>query len=474
MCKGKELRKGDRVVISSHYNYAYTKLGSEGVVVDPGKAPFKWDDRTYIEFYKLTGDSCVIPFRFYIPPDHLKLAPPFKVGDKVVVHKKGEYQWNQQGGMDMWVGRTLTIDYTYKVSGAPNDTKYSVKENSWSWAEDCLKPVEKIKVGDTVEILDTHPTSAHYSKRSERIGKTAKVAELHPVLGIKLPWVTAGLSPLGLGGDYYFIRGVWLGRLGEKEVKKMDVKLEVGDQVEVIDRAGSGKAQLGEVGTVKEITYRPSPSKYLVNIQVFVAGGTVKEYSMYSRRFKKLAELGVGDTVCVVAQTHAWGCVKKGETGIVDSVKASCLFVDFPSYKHWQGTRKCFLLVKRGRGGEIEMSRVAEVRKAIKKLENGWDEAADKLIKEMRCGKGLAILIQHYSQTITVYGKAVGSQKETFHYTDTCDKMDAFVEALLWILDYCPLKDKRDKVAEKKADKKAELRRKLEALEGELMELEGE
>ena len=81
-----------------------------------------------------------------------------------------------------------------------------------------------------------------------------------------------------------------------------------------------------------------------------------------ANKFKK------GDRVRVMAQTHGWADVKKGDIGTVVFVKAGGTYeVDFKAMDSWTGDEACFELVTPG-GKKMSKKTSADVEKRVQKV----------------------------------------------------------------------------------------------------------
>ena len=131
----------------------------------------------------------------------------------------------------------------------------------------------------------------------------------------------------------------------------------------------------------------------------------------------------------------------------------------------------CFLeadLVKLGGS----MSKYEDLRKRITALEDGWNKDADDIIMEIRIhheilfsqdeGRSLGGLYGHITITPKRSEGIRNGIVKTFKFTSQCEKLSAFKDALMWLLDNSSIK----KVDRERVDKIADLQRQLDELKG--------
>ena len=103
------------------------------------------------------------------------------------------------------------------------------------------------------------------------------------------------------------------------------------------------------------------------------------------------------------------------------------------------------------------MSKYDELKSRINNLNNGWDRDADEIIREVagsspgreRCSISMTInnyhsdaggaTIKAYKDDADEYGD--GEMFGYFKWSSRCEKMKAFREALIWLLDHSAIKD---------------------------------
>lgn len=106
---------------------------------------------------------------------------------------------------------------------------------------------------------------------------------------------------------------------------------------------------------------------------------------------------------------------------------------------------------------EATMSKYQELKERIENLQNGWDKEADDILAEIFPDNSGEI----YRMTIPVWRIVTGSCIEIRNATDDkiiqcfrcrnqCEKLDAFKQALLWLLDHSDIKkdEKEEKIKE--------------------------
>lgn len=89
-------------------------------------------------------------------------------------------------------------------------------------------------------------------------------------------------------------------------------------------------------------------------ISVYVEKPKVKQkkkhVSMMPKHINPRFKFEVGDTVRAMEQSHGWGVISKGDSGVVSKVFHNGVEVDFQNRKSWFGTFRCFALVKKNKG----------------------------------------------------------------------------------------------------------------------------
>ncbi len=85
------------------------------------------------------------------------------------------------------------------------------------------------------------------------------------------------------------------------------------------------------------------------------------------------------------------------------------------------------------------MSKYEELKERIEALENGWDKEADDLLKEI-IGKERCVIEFHNNNRVIEVGYYRDFLGGTFKYTSQCEKMSAFRNILLYLLDHSDIK----------------------------------
>ena len=114
------------------------------------------------------------------------------------------------------------------------------------------------------------------------------------------------------------------------------------------------------------------------------------------------------------------------------------------------------------------MSKYEDLKGRIEKLDNGWTKEADDILKEMFPEKG-GVFGKQYRLVIPAWNEKDACLEimensrylTTFYFTSQCSKNKAFKSALLWLLDHSDIKNE-------KAEKIAELEKKIEELKNEV------
>ena len=65
----------------------------------------------------------------------------FEVGDKVIVARKGT-TWNENGKMDKWLGKVMTIGYKDEDSYQMEEDQNENDGDGWWWSDEDLEPAE--------------------------------------------------------------------------------------------------------------------------------------------------------------------------------------------------------------------------------------------------------------------------------------------------------------------------------------------
>lgn len=128
---------------------------------------------------------------------------------------------------------------------------------------------------------------------------------------------------------------------------------------------------------------------------------------------------------------------------------------------------ECFIRV----GGS--MSKYNQLKGRIESLNDGWTKECDDILNEISSDPQYDISIpcgNKHPNTSLRYVTILNSQNtskwiETFRYTDQCSKLEAFKQALLWLLDHSDVKqdDKQSKIDE--------LQKQVDRLQVEIKEL---
>ena len=192
---------------------------------------------------------------------------------------------------------------------------------------------------------------------------------------------------------------------------------------------------------------------------------------------KRARKLEIGDKVRVVkgnekCEWFKYRCCRAyiGKTGEIKEIKGDEKirvgdFIRTASGATECGSfaRDCLELVERG---DEKMSKYDELREKIDNL-TAWDKEADDVAGEIQgylkspCEISIALGSSGY---VSVRGMKV----ETFAFYSQCEKLKAFKAACLWILDQSGLKQE-----DEKAEKIAEIEKKIEDLQGEVEKLRG-
>ena len=112
------------------------------------------------------------------------------------------------------------------------------------------------------------------------------------------------------------------------------------------------------------------------------------------------------------------------------------------------------------------MSKYDELREKIENL-TAWDKKADDVLGVIQ-GHLRAPCEIFVSLGSSGYVSVRGAKVEIFTFSSQCEKLGAFKAACLWILDQSGLKQE-----DEKAEKIAEIEKKIEDLQGEVEKLRG-
>ena len=192
---------------------------------------------------------------------------------------------------------------------------------------------------------------------------------------------------------------------------------------------------------------------------------------------KRARKLEIGDKVRVVkgnekCEWFKYRCCEAyiGKTGEIKEIKGDEKirvgdFIRTASGATECGSfaRDCLELVERG---DEKMSKYDELREKIDNL-TAWDKEADDVLGVIQ-----GHLKSHCEFSIALgssgYVSVRGAKVETFAFYSQCEKLKAFKAACLWILDQSGLKQE-----DEKAEKIAEIEKKIEDLQGEVEKLRG-
>ena len=121
-----ELIPPETIVITNDGRVTTAWLKQGKTILKTGVAKCSPDD----EFNLETGAKLALE-RLFEAEEQKKAVPKYKVGDrvKIVKEKAGEY-WNPSGGMDRWLGKTMTICDITPIDG---DLFYTMKEDNERW-----------------------------------------------------------------------------------------------------------------------------------------------------------------------------------------------------------------------------------------------------------------------------------------------------------------------------------------------------
>lgn len=167
-----------------------------------------------------------------------------KVGDKVRITDKkyGEF-WNDNGLMDHWLGKVMTVReiLTPRVVHGKDVVRVKMKEDTeecggggWFWQAEMIaekiEPVKEVKrkakVGEYIKIVDPKVTYGHYKK--------GDILEVHGVYkngGVDV-WGTDGADVYVLYKEYVVLENYIPEEKPFKEVKR---KAKVGEWIKVVD-----------------------------------------------------------------------------------------------------------------------------------------------------------------------------------------------------------------------------------------------
>lgn len=93
------------------------------------------------------------------------------------------------------------------------------------------------------------------------------------------------------------------------------------------------------------------------------------------------------------------------------------------------------------------MSKYDELKQRIEALDNGWDKEADDVIRELEVRYYISISTKIDGVEIQDNNR---EKIEYFGYNTQCEKLTAFKNALLWLLDHSDIKkdEKQEKIEE--------------------------
>ena len=157
-------------------------------------------------------------------------------------------------------------------------------------------------------------------------------------------------------------------------------------------------------------------------------------------------EFSVGDRVRIIKKScgHATpSCPCEGKIGTIIEHPYENEYKFAVEIVGWCGYNKEHLQLVEGGS----MSKCEELKGRIEALSNGWDKEADDVLQEIVKGS------IYYSFDITRYGDENGKMRgivkvyqensswsSEFHYSSQCEKMEAFKNALLCLLENSDIK----------------------------------
>ena len=98
------------------------------------------------------------------------------------------------------------------------------------------------------------------------------------------------------------------------------------------------------------------------------------------------------------------------------------------------------------------MSKYDELKNRIKALHNGWDKEADDILNEIADKNKMHYYINigtsSKNGSIEIQDNTSTKMSDYFNFKSQCEKMKAFKQALMWLLDHSEIKkdEKQDKI----------------------------
>lgn len=272
------------------------------------------------------------------------------------------------------------------------------------------------------------------------------------------------------------------------------MKFKIGDRVRKVKEGiigsegydGSENFKMGEVGIVTKVSDVSCDGAGRIKVNFDFA------HPDHFELVKELKEvdLKVGDEVelpggykCIVRHigeldgigddSYVWGIwVSKDQStplcwdgNLHDSTHGGSLY--WGNLEFCKLLRKKEQIVKEQIGKETKMGKYEDLKGRIERLSNGWDKAADDILVEI--GLPYEITISHDAPG--GYGKITSIPKQDYQYfrrfsfqEGHCEKVAAFRNALMWILDNSDIKNDRE-------EKRKELQGKIESLQGQIADL---
>lgn len=131
---------------------------------------------------------------------------------------------------------------------------------------------------------------------------------------------------------------------------------------------------------------------------------------------------------------------------------------------------------------EATMSKYQEKKKQIENLQIGWDKEADDLINELANYFNCYVCIKVYHDggknekdgrgTVSVELGNRALPDARFHFYSQCEKLDAFKQALLWLLDHSDIKkDEKEEKIKVLKEQRSKLCAEVQSLNSQIEEL---
>jgi len=221
---------------------------------------------------------------------------------------------------------------------------------------------------------------------------------------------------------------------------------QVGDKVEVMKTFGTFP-KLGQIGIITKI------EEDLVYLDNDHKSGnyTLDLYIKLIKKGDTMSKFQVGDEVEAVENHTAYYGIKKGTKGIITHMGwQSCYGCSDAIWlnNEQEGGRwwleKQLKLIKRGGN---KMSKYEDLKRRINALDNGWTKTADDIMQEIwkapsddlqlywllignEANSSIRIIKSPYNDNIEE------DKVADFRYKNQCEKLKAFKNALLWLLDH--------------------------------------